>query len=470
MSLDPLQIPMLYGKVAIAATALTHALFATFIVGSSLIGVSTETIGWVTRKARYERLAHTIGFILILTTAAVSFLGVILIFLLNIFWPRFWSTLFRIMFWPLLLEAIFFLGEAIFAYAWYYSWEWARPREETCSGAFGDGRVIRTPGVGGCNRQWGEEGWRKRVHLLFGWLAAGFALAAMMMIDMVASYMLTPRPPELLWDRLFNPTMIHLHLHRWFGNLTWTGFGLSAICAIAFLRARDHEDQRHYRWAGGYCFAIGFGALLVMPVIGYQYLLRIRYEQPQAFQTLMLGGRSWLFDLVALLYGMLIVLGSIYIWKMVRSAAAQPPSFRTFMPVSVAIVVLAAVMFALPYHLQHVPFASWLTSREILPLGKMQPNKYFAIAGLVIFGVMNWVYFLRSFVGGTRAPLDSPVVTQLDRPDRWTPKLLILLAVCSIAIYLTMGWVRETARAWNGYLIYGEISFEDEQPTYDAPR
>src|SRR5437763_5161966 len=125
ITVEPLQLPMLDGRIAIAATALTHALFATFIVGSSFIGALTETVGYVTGRAHFERLARFIAFTLILTTATVSFMGVVLVFFLNIFWPHFWSTLFRIMFWPLLLEAILFLAEAVFAYAWYYSWEWA---------------------------------------------------------------------------------------------------------------------------------------------------------------------------------------------------------------------------------------------------------------------------------------------------------------------------------------------------------
>src|SRR5688500_13058192 len=114
MFIEPLQIPMMYGRIAIASAALTHALFATFIVGSSLIGVSFETLGQVSGKARYERMARLIAFTLIVSTATVSFFGVILVFCLNIFWPHFWSTLFRIMFWPLLLEASFFLAEAVF--------------------------------------------------------------------------------------------------------------------------------------------------------------------------------------------------------------------------------------------------------------------------------------------------------------------------------------------------------------------
>ncbi|MEP7153951.1 MAG: cytochrome ubiquinol oxidase subunit I, partial [Nitrospira sp.] len=128
MDVEPLHLPMLYGRLAIAAAALTHALCATFIVGSSLIGAAIETTGYMTRNHRFERLARLIAFTLILTTAGVSFLGVTLVFLLNIFWPQFWSTLFHIMFWPLLLEAAFFLAEALFAYAWYYSWEWSNER------------------------------------------------------------------------------------------------------------------------------------------------------------------------------------------------------------------------------------------------------------------------------------------------------------------------------------------------------
>ena len=33
---------------------------------------------------------------------------------------------------------------------------------------------------------------------------------------------------------------------------------------------------------------------------------------------------------------------------------------------------------------------------------------------------------------------------------------------------LTMGWARETARAYNGYLIYGQVRLEDERSTYEG--
>lgn len=434
MDLEALNLPMLYGRVAIASAALSHSLFATLIVGSAVIGAVVATLAHVTGQPRYRRLARMIAFILVLSTATISFLGVSLIFALNIFWPQFWHKIFRIMFWPFVLEGVLFLGEAVFAYAWYYLWSWSS-----------------------------STGWRRRIHLAFGWLAAACAVVAMFMIDITASYMLTPHPPDSSWANILNPTMVDLDLHRWFGNLTWAGFVLAALCGAAFLLARAEEDRRFYRWASGVCFGVGFGALLVMPVIGYQYLLHVRYAEPQAFHTLMLGGRSWLFDLVALLYGLIAVLGSLYMLRIVRSSSGPGSAARLILPVSLAVLVVAWLVFAMPYHLQHVPFLSRLTDAEINPLGKMQPNKYFAIAALVFFGLLNWILFLRSFAG----PASWWTTAIASGQDRGSHKILIAVALCAMLTMLSMGWVRETARAYNGYLVYGVTTLEDERSTYE---
>ncbi len=126
MDLQPLDIPMIYGRVAIATAALTHALFATFIVGSSFIGAATETIGYATRNPRYERLSRLIAFTLIFTTAGDILsrrhprvcLEHLLASLLEYACSASCSG-------RLLLEATVFLGGGVFAYAWYYSWDWA---------------------------------------------------------------------------------------------------------------------------------------------------------------------------------------------------------------------------------------------------------------------------------------------------------------------------------------------------------
>lgn len=434
MTLEPLETSITVGRVAIAATALTHSLFATFIVGSSLIGAITATGSYMTGKEWFGRLAKLIAFVLVLSTATISFFGVAFVFVLNMYWPQFWHRMFHVMFWPFLGEASLFLGEAIFAYAWYYLWEW------------------------------GKDGWRQKAHLAFIWIAAGCALTAMFLIDITASYMLTPHPVWAAWENMFNPTMIHLDLHRWFGNLTWAGFALAGICAIGYLKSATETDRTFFQKGGGYCFLIGYGALLVMPVVGYQYLLHLRYGQPQAFYTVMLGERSWLFDVVALLYGLLILVGSLYIVQMVRSKPNPPSSFSGFMPLSLTVIVLAAMMLAMPYQLQHMPFLNRLTDQEINPLGKMQPYKYYALSGLVIFGFGNWIYSLRVF-----GRIPSVSVSGTTAGAKRMASMLMTLAGLTVIILLAMGWVRESARAVNGYLIYGEMKIQDEKSTYTGP-
>ena len=435
MTLEPLETSMTVGRVAIAASALTHSLFATFIVGSSLIGAVTATCSYLTGKEWFRRLAKLIAFALVLSTATISFLGVVLVFALNIYWPQFWHRLFHVMFWPFLGEAALFLGEAIFAYAWYYLWDW------------------------------GRYGWRQQVHLAFIWLAAGCALSAMILIDITASYMLTPHPVYEAWENIFNPTMIHLDLHRWFGNLTWAGFALGGICAVRYLKSTTDTDRAFFQKGGSYCFVIGYGALLVMPVVGYQYLLHLRYGQPQAFYTVMLGERSWLFDLVALLYGLLILVGSLYVMQMVRSQSKPPPSFIGFLPLSLPIIGIATMILAMPYQLQHIPLLNRLLDQEINPLGKMQPFKYFALSGLVIFGVGHWIYSMHVFSRMSPATASS---IESGTPRRRMAGLLMTLAGLTVIILLAMGWVRESARAVNGYLIYDVMRLEDEKSTYQA--
>ena len=435
MFVDPLGVDQLYGRIAIATAALTHALFATFIVGSSFAGAVVQTIGHLRGHRSFERLARLIAFTLIFSTAAVSFFGVILVFSLNIFWPHFWSTLFRIMFWPLLLEAGFFLGEAVFAYSWYYTWD--------------------LPGLQGRQRRW---------HLALGWGAAACSYIAMFMIDAVASFMLTPQAPEPLWHAILNPTVGSLHVHRIFGNLAWTGLALAAICAVGWLRAQTPTDGAFYRWAATVCFWGGFAALLVMPAIGYHYLLNVRYNQPQAFHTLMLGARSWLFDLVALLYSLLLVLGSVYIWSIVRRGAPDQSPSRVIVPWSLGFMTIAGIVFAMPYHIQHVPFARTVTDVAVNPWGKMQPYKYYAMAVLVSFGLTNWVVLSRSFSGRWSAWRSSAEALR----DRLNPRLLIGLSLCAVLTMLSMGWARESSRAYNGYLIYGVMKLSDERSAYET--
>lgn len=75
------------------------------------------------------------------------------------------------------------------------------------------------------------------------------------------------------------------------------------------------------------------------------------------------------------------------------------------------------------------------------------------------FGFVNFVYYLK-FFSNARHPQGLASKTGA--------VLLIALSACSIAMMLTMGWTRETARAANGYLIYGKFKLSDEAATYQS--
>lgn len=404
-------------RLAIAVTASLHSLFATFIVGGMLMGALTESVGVLTRDDRYERASHSIARTLVLISAAVAFMGTVLVLLLTILWPNFWTTLFRIMFWPLLFEASMFLGEAACLYPWYYSW----------------GR------------------WSRKIHLSIAWLGATFGVIAMVMIDIVGSYLLTPGPVEPVLKRMINPTMVQLTLHRFAGNLSWFGFGIAALAAIRYFRAKDPKERAYQEWVGGFAVIFGFGFLLLMPIIGFSYLKAVRFASEGAFSRLMLGEKSWIFVLQALLTNALILIGSWYMFRMAHSHFKESRLFRRYRPVVFLLMGAAAIIFMMPYQVRYIPFAELFTSAETNWWGKMQPHKYIAMGILIGLGILNYGIYLGAFRFKTNWGAGGPL----------PQVLLILLALFTILSMFNMGYARENGRY--PYLIYGKLTIEGER-------
>jgi cytochrome d ubiquinol oxidase subunit I len=408
---------LLGNRLAIAISASIHALFATFIVGGMLMGAMTESIGVLTRDDRYERVSHSIARTLVLMSAAVAFMGVVLVLFLTILWPIFWTILFRIMFWPLIFEASMFLGEAACLYSWYYSW----------------GR------------------WPRKVHLLVAWLGAGFAVTAMVMIDTVGSYLLTPRPVEPALQRMLNPSMVQLTLHRFAGNLSWFSFGIAALSAIRYLRTKDPQERAYQEWVGGVAVMFGFGFLLLMPIIGFSYMKAVRFASEGAFSRLMLGEKSWIFVLQALLTNILLLVGTGYMFRMAHFRFTQNPLFRRYRTVAFLLMGGAAIIFMMPYQVRYIPFADLFTSAETNGWGKMQPHKYIAMGVLIGFGILNYGFYLGAFRFKTKWG-DGGALPQV---------LLILLGLFTILSMFNMGYARENGRY--PYLIYGKMTIQGER-------
>lgn len=405
---EPIQIPFIGNQGLTATVIMAHILFATFVIGATTIAVFSETLGLITHRGWYERFARFLGGILVVINSTGAFLGVTFIVLLILLWPNFWATLLRITFWPLYIEAFLFLSEAILIYVWYYTWD----------------RMVD----------------RKGLHLVIGWLTVLSLQSGMLMINTVASYMLTPVDPNSFFRVFFNPTRIPLDVHRFGGNFVWAAFFIGAVAAVLALRSRTNEDRAFFDRIGGFLVGIGALFLILQPMAGFSYMRALRDASWDAFERMMRGERAWVFVIVTILVSGLFLLSSWYMFlRAEHSGLARTRLYRGYKRFALAGMLLLAAVFALPYQASGGFF-----------LSAMQPYKYLAMTGLMLFGVVNFAVYARA----------------VEKKIRWgeggrrPQAVLIALGILALATMLMMGYARETAR--NPWLIYKVMPIEGE--------
>src|SRR5260370_40666704 len=116
----------------------------------------------------------------------------------------------------------------------------------------------------------------KGVHMAIGGLLAIASFLQVYMIDVVASYMLTPSNPQDPIRLALNPTSYPLTVHRSVGNLAYIGFAFGGFCAIRYLLAKTAEDKRFYDYAGSYGLTWGGSSTLLQPVVAPYYTKQIQ--------------------------------------------------------------------------------------------------------------------------------------------------------------------------------------------------
>ena len=273
MPIGNLDVPIIGKNVVIAVLVQSHILFATFIIGAVLIAATSEYLGMVTKQNNYERFARSLARFVVLLFASGAALAITFVLALVTLFPVFFSILQNIFFWVFLVEAFMFLGQIIIVYAWYNVWD--------------------------------KLAYRKSLHVVFGFIAGFFGLMAMTMIDAVASFMLTPAEvtseASLVARSFLNQTMVPLNMHRFIGNFSYAGFLIAGWAGFRYLRTTREDDREYYDWMGHFGLLWGFGFLIMQPVIGYGYLKGIRESAPESFNTIMLGDKAWVFNLLVAL-------------------------------------------------------------------------------------------------------------------------------------------------------------------------
>lgn len=427
-------IPGIGREVVIAFLAQGHILIATFIAGAMLIAPVAEYGGLITKQPKYDRLAYNMARFLILLFAGGSAVAITFVLALITLYPVFWSYLQNIMFWPLLGEAFMFVAEIMVLYAWYASWD--------------------------------KMAYRKRLHVVLGFMAAIIVTFQFTLINVVGSYMLTPSedPATDLASAYLNATFVPLNMHRFIGNLSYAGFLIVGWAAWRYLKVTNEDDREYYDWMGHWGLIWGFGFMLLQPIIGYGYLKAIREHSPAAFDYIMLGDKAWLFELLTIELGIMGVASVAYFVHKLRFAVRPMPTLRKMTLAALGFMALFSLLNLVPADASLVPQIGLVFGggeETKIPLGSMYPWKYIGLIGLMFVGLFAVGLYLKAAASGFH----------WGRASRWSQYALIVTAITVILTMLTMGYTRETSRRGNepGYLINNCVTLEEEVVAEGCP-
>lgn len=414
----------------------SHMYAAAFIAGILIIASASEYLGVLTKQPRYDRFAKGAAITLILIFATGSFIPIFGVLALITLYPVFWSNLQNIFFWVLFAEAWAFVGEIILIYAWYTSWE--------------------------------KLAFRKKLHVALGFMAAMLVTLQFTLINVVASYMLTPAVGAEATNvaaTYLNPTFAPLNMHRFVGNISFVGFVVAGFAGLRYLRSTREEDREFFDWMGHWALIWGFGFLLLQPIIGFGYMKSIREQNTAAFDYIMLGDKSWLFNLLMIELAIMAVTAVAYFLHKIRFAVRPMPALRNMTMGALGLMGLFSLLNLVPADMNLVPQIGWVFfegEETRIPLGGMYPWKYLGLIGLMLVGVFALALYLKAAAGGFH----------WGRASRWSQYALIATAVTVIATMATMGYTRETARrgAEPGYLIFGCVTLEQNIVAEGCPK
>ncbi len=437
MPIGNLDVPIIGKNVVIAVLVQSHILFAAFIIGAVLIAATSEYLGMVTKQNNYERFARNLARFVVLLFASGAALAITFVLALVTLFPVFFSILQNIFFWVFLVEAFMFLGQIIIVYAWYNVWD--------------------------------KLAYRKSLHVVFGFIAGFFGLMAMTMIDAVASFMLTPAEVETQADLVarsfLNQTMVPLNMHRFIGNFSYAGFLIAGWAGWRYLRTTREDDREYYDWMGHFGLLWGFGFLIMQPVIGYGYLKGIRESAPSSFNTIMLGDKAWVFNLLVIWIAVLSIASTAYFVHKLRFAVKPSETLRKLAVGALGFTALFTVLNIIPTNASLIPQIGLVFGQgedTTIPLGSMYPWKYIGLIGLMLVGFFVVALYLKASASGFH----------WGRASRWSQVALMSCAFFVVLTMVTMGYTRETARRVDnnpGFLIYECVTLEQKIVAKDCP-
>ncbi len=228
-------IPSVGGGLLIAIISIVHVYVAHFAVGGGLFLVITEMKAY--REDSKDILAYTkrhTRFFLLLTMVFGSITGVGIWFIISLVHPSATSVLIHSFVFGWATEWVFFVGEIVALFVYFYTF----------------GRMDR------------------RNHLLIGWFYFIFAWLSLFVINGIVAFMLTPGAWPVsgnFWEGFFNPTFLPSLFFRTL--LAFMFAGIFGLLTSSFLKDRALRETMMR-----YCARWLLGPVILMPVFSYWYL------------------------------------------------------------------------------------------------------------------------------------------------------------------------------------------------------
>ncbi|HVC23761.1 MAG TPA: hypothetical protein VNH82_10115 [Candidatus Dormibacteraeota bacterium] len=409
----------------VALLMLTHIQFAAFQQGGYIILAVTDFIGWKGKDARKDRFSKGLVTALGATFAFGSALAIFAVLILFLgLWSQFFVQLARIMFWPLVVEGVAFVGEIACLYTVYSQWD----------------KLTRVRPL------------RVGLELLL-FVNASIQMLA---INVVAAYMLTPRPSNSLALNLLNPTLIPLEVHRFVGNIAFAGAIIALVGGIRILLAKSREGRAYGDWIGHYGLVYAIGFTIAQPLIGWEYAKEVQLHSYAAWYSMMLGGLSVAFLFQVFLLGAIFTVGIFYLWRRIKASGFRAPTLAVCTALSFASWLLIATPSSLAWSYEDVVAANanvpiW-QGGLMIPWGEMIPFKLLALITFTGVAIVAVTVYLKHVSKGHLRWGDA---------GRGQAAALITVAVAVSLMMALMGYIREHSRA--PFLVTDKVLINQQQ-------
>ncbi len=316
-------------RLAVWIAAQLHLDFAAFVLAVPMFALVIEYMGWRAAKsdprsaARYDWLAHEMARLLPAAYSLTVILGATLAFLLFSAYPGFMKYLTGIFGPTFVVYPLFFLGETLCLYFWYYTWD----------------------------RLQGDLKW---AHLLLGLLLNIFGTIVLFIADAWATFMMTPTGVDQqgtlvsLYDAVWNPAWMPLNIHRLIANITFGALLCAAYAAYRFLTAENEEERALYDWMGYTGNLIALFTMLFLPFAGYYFGFELFAYSATYGVTLMGGVLSWLFIIQAIVIAVLFIGAAYYAWLgLLRIPGSEAQ--RRWLPAFNVALIVGFMVWATPH-------------------------------------------------------------------------------------------------------------------------